>query len=145
MAADRIAIACDHGGLELKNLLLEDLKAAGTAVSDLGTMTNDSVDYPDYAAAVAKALADGQASYGVLVCGTGIGMSIAANRFKGIRAARCTDVTDARLARQHNNANVLVLGGRTIGPEVAKDCLKTFLSTEFESGGRHSRRVAKLG
>ncbi len=145
MAADRIAIACDHGGFELKNILLEDLKAAGVPVTDLGTMSLDSVDSPDYAEALAKELTADKARFGVLICGTGIGMSIAANRFKGIRAARCTDVTDARLARQHNNANVLILGGRTIGPEVAKDCLKTFLSTEFESGGRHSRRVAKLG
>jgi ribose 5-phosphate isomerase B len=143
MAAASIAIACDHGGFDLKNLLVEDLKAAGVPVVDLGTMSRDSVDYPDYAQALAAAFADGKVSRGVLICGTGIGMSIAANRFRNLRAARCTDVTDTRLARQHNDANVLVLGGRTMGPEVAKDCLKTFLSTEFE-GGRHSRRIAKL-
>jgi ribose 5-phosphate isomerase B len=143
MAATSIAIACDHGGFDLKAILVEELKSAGVSVLDLGTMSRDSVDYPDYAQAIATVLAEGKAGRGVLICGTGIGMSIAANRFKGIRAARCTDVTDARLARQHNDANVLVLGGRTIGPEVAKDCLKTFLSTEFE-GGRHSRRIAKL-
>jgi ribose 5-phosphate isomerase B len=143
MAAAPIAIACDHGGLDLKLLLVEDLKSAGVPVVDLGTMSRDSVDYPDYAQALADALAAGKAARGVLICGTGIGMSIAANRFKHIRAARCADVTDTRLARQHNDANVLVLGGRTMGPEVAKDCLKTFLSTEFE-GGRHSRRIAKM-
>jgi ribose 5-phosphate isomerase B len=144
MAAAPIAIACDHGGFDLKTLLVEDLKTGGVPVVDLGTMSRDSVDYPDYAQALADALAHGKAGRGVLICGTGIGMSIAANRFKEIRAARCTDVTDTRLARQHNDANVLVLGGRTMGPEVAKDCLKTFLSTEFD-GGRHARRVAKLG
>jgi ribose 5-phosphate isomerase B len=144
MAAEPIAIACDHGGFDLKALLLQELQAAGVPVLDLGTMSRDSVDYPDYADAVSKALTDGRARFGVLICGTGIGMSIAANRYKGIRAARCTDVTDTRLARQHNDANVLVLGGRTMGPEVAKDCLKVFLSTEFE-GGRHARRVGKLG
>jgi ribose 5-phosphate isomerase B len=143
MAAAPIAIACDHGGFDLKTILVEELQSAGVPVVDLGTMSRDSVDYPDYAQAVAAALAGGKAARAVLICGTGIGMSIAANRFKDIRAARCTDVTDARLARQHNDANVLVLGGRTIGVEVAKDCLKTFLSTEFE-GGRHSRRIAKL-
>lgn len=143
MAAASIAIACDHGGFDLKTILVEELQSAGVPVVDLGTMSRDSVDYPDYAQTVAAALAGGKAARGVLICGTGIGMSIAANRFKEIRAARCTDVTDARLARQHNDANVLVLGGRTIGVEVAKDCLKTFLSTEFE-GGRHSRRIAKF-
>jgi ribose 5-phosphate isomerase B len=143
MAAAPIAIACDHGGFDLKTILVEELQSAGVPVVDLGTMSRDSVDYPDYAQAVAAALAGGKAARAVLICGTGIGMSIAANRFKDIRAARCTDVTDARLARQHNDANVLVLGGRTIGVEVAKDCLKTFLSAEFE-GGRHSRRIAKF-
>jgi ribose 5-phosphate isomerase B len=143
MAAAPIAIASDHGGLDLKTLLVGELKAAGVPVVDLGTMTHDSVDYPDYAHAVARAIADGQVERGVLVCGTGIGMSIAANRFKNIRAALCRDVTEARLCRQHNDANVLCLGGRTTGPEVAKDCLRTFLDTKFE-GGRHARRVSKL-
>ena len=145
MPREPIAIACDHGGFDLKALLVDELKRAGVPVIDLGTFSSESVDYPDFAIAVAKALMEGRAHRGVLLCGTGIGMSIAANRHAGIRAARCTDATDARLARQHNNANVLVLGGRTTGPEVAKDCLKTFLSTEFEDGGRHARRVAKLG
>jgi ribose 5-phosphate isomerase B len=143
MAADPIVIAADHGGFDLKALLVEELKTAGVAVLDLGTNSRDSVDYPDYAQQLARTLAEGRARLGVLVCGTGIGMSIAANRHRGVRAALCHDVTEARLARQHNDANVLVLGGRTTGSEVARDCLRTFLNTEFE-GGRHQRRVAKL-
>jgi ribose 5-phosphate isomerase B len=144
MASDPIAVASDHGGFDLKNLLIADLKAAGVPVLDLGTMSSESVDYPDYADALARALAEGKARRGVLLCGTGIGVSMAANRHRGIRAAVCRDVTDARLARQHNDANVLCLGGRTTGPEVARDVLRTFLSTEFEGGGRHTRRIAKF-
>lgn len=144
MAAGPIAIASDHAGFELKTALIEELKSAGAAVLDLGTNAPDSVDYPDFADALAKALHDGRAAFGVLVCGTGIGISMAANRHKGIRAAHCRDTTDARLARQHNDANVLALGARTTGPEVAKDCLRIFLATAFE-GGRHQRRVDKLG
>ena len=144
MASDPIAVASDHGGFELKNVLIADLKAAGVPVLDLGTMSTESVDYPDYADALARALAEGKARRGVLLCGTGIGVSMAANRHKGIRAAVCRDVTDARLARQHNDANVLCLGGRTTGPEVARDILRTFLSTDFEGGGRHTRRIAKF-
>ncbi len=144
MASDPIAVASDHGGFELKTLLVADLKAAGVSVLDLGTMSSESVDYPDYANALARALAEGKAQRGVLLCGTGIGVSMVANRHKGIRAAVCRDVTDARLARQHNDANVLCLGGRTTGPEVARDVLRTFLSTEFEGGGRHTRRIAKF-
>jgi len=144
MASEPIAIASDHGGFELKNILVADLKAAGVPVLDLGTMSSESVDYPDYANALAQALAEGKARRGVLLCGTGIGMSMVANRHKGIRAAVCRDVTDARLARQHNDANVICLGGRTTGPEVARDCLRTFLTTEFEGGGRHTRRLAKF-
>jgi len=144
MAADPIAIASDHGGFELKSVLVDELKAAGIPVIDLGTMTPESVDYPDFADALAKAIADGTAARGVLLCGTGIGVSMVANRHRGIRAAVCRDVTDARLARQHNDANVLCLGGRVTGSEVAKDCLRTFLETEFEGGGRHTRRLAKF-
>ena len=144
MASDPIAVASDHGGFELKTILIADLKAAGVPVLDLGTTSTESVDYPDYANALAQALAEGKARRGVLLCGTGIGVSMAANRHKGIRAAVCRDVTDARLARQHNDANVLCLGGRTTGPEVARDCLRTFLATEFEGGGRHARRLAKF-
>jgi ribose 5-phosphate isomerase B len=140
---ETVAIAADHGGFDLKTVLLQELRALGYDAIDLGTKTGDAVDYPDFAAALTRAVADGQARQGVLICGTGIGMSIAANRHKDIRAALCHDSTTARLARQHNDANVLVLGGRILGVEEAKDCLKTFLATEFE-GGRHARRVAKL-
>lgn len=140
---DAIALAADHGGYELKALLVKDLTDAGIAVVDLGTNAADSVDYPDYADRLAAALKDGRAARGVLICGTGIGISIAANRHRHIRAALCHDETTARLCRQHNDANVLTLGARVIGPEVARACLKVFLSTKFE-GGRHERRVAKL-
>jgi ribose 5-phosphate isomerase B len=144
MSAETIAIAADHAGYELKNLLAEELRKAGLEIIDLGTNSADSVDYPDFADALAKTLAAGKAKRGLLVCGTGIGISIAANRHKGIRAALCRNTTDARLAREHNDANVLVLGGRTTGVEVARDTLKVFLSTPF-AGGRHQRRVEKMG
>jgi ribose 5-phosphate isomerase B len=141
---DTVAIAADHGGFELKSALVPVLQALGFAVLDLGTSNGESVDYPDFADAVAAALNDGRAARGVLICGTGIGISIAANRHAGVRAAPCHDGLTARLARQHNDANVLALGGRLIGIETAKDCLTNFLQTPFE-GGRHARRVAKLG
>jgi ribose 5-phosphate isomerase B len=139
-----IALAADHGGYDLKQALKAVLEQDGLAVLDLGTDGPASVDYPDYAQAMAKALADGVADRGVLICGTGIGISIAANRHAAVRAALAHDVTTARLSRQHNDANVLALGARVIGEEVAKDCLRVFLDTPFE-GGRHARRVAKLG
>jgi len=144
MASGPIAIASDHAGLDLKKQLVDELKAMGQSVVDLGTNGPESVDYPDFGDVLARAIRDGKAARGVLVCGTGIGISIAANRHKGIRAAHCRDTTDARYARLHNDANVLALGARTTGIEVAKDCLRIFLSTEFE-GGRHQRRVDKLG
>jgi len=140
---ETIAIAADHGGFDLKSILIPELRTLGYDVLDLGTMSRDSVDYPDFAATLAGAIGEGRAARGVLICGTGIGMSIAANRHRAIRAALVHDGTSARLARQHNDANVLVLGGRVLGPEVAKDCVKTFFATEFE-GGRHARRVAKM-
>jgi ribose 5-phosphate isomerase B len=142
--SDTVAIAADHGGFDLKEILVPVLQTAGIAVLDLGTTNREAVDYPDIAEALTAALAAGQAQRGILICGTGIGISIAANRHPGIRAALCHDALTARLARQHNDANVLVLGGRVIGVETAKDCLMTFLDTPFE-GGRHARRVAKLG
>lgn len=138
---ETVAVAADHGGYDLKTVLVPELKALGFAVLDLGTHGLDSVDYPNFANALAQALGDGQAQRGVLVCGTGIGMSIAINRHRHIRCALAHDVTTARLARQHNDANVLALGGRVLGAEVAKDCLKVFFTTPFE-GGRHARRVA---
>ena len=138
-----IAIACDHAGLTLKTELVGVLRAGGHDVLDLGTDGPASVDYPDFANALAAALADGRASRGILICGTGIGISIAANRHRHVRAALCHDATTARLCREHNDANVLVLGARTLGVEVAKDCLAAFLATGF-AGGRHAGRVEKL-
>jgi ribose 5-phosphate isomerase B len=143
MPSRTIAIAADHAGLELKELLKADLADMEVAVLDLGTNSADSVDYPDFAYAVSGAIAEGRASTGVLVCGTGIGISIAANRHAGVRAALVHDALGARMARQHNDANVICFGGRMIGVEVARDCLQIFLATEFE-GGRHARRVDKL-
>jgi ribose 5-phosphate isomerase B len=138
-----IAIASDHAGFDLKQLLIEELTRLGFTPLDLGTHDRTSVDYPDFADALAAVLGDGRAERGVLICGTGIGMSIAANRHRHIRAAVCHDTTSARLGRQHNHANVLALGARLIGTEVARDCLATFLATAYEPG-RHDRRVAKM-
>ncbi len=138
-----IAFSADHAGYLLKNDLVQVARALGWEALDLGVHEGRAVDYPDMAAALAAALARGQARFGVLVCGTGIGMAIAANRHPHVRAALCHDVTTARLAREHNDANVLALGARILGPEVARDCLVTFLTTRF-AGGRHARRVAKL-
>ncbi len=135
--------ASDHAGLPLKLALKVALEAEGHAVADLGAHDAQSVDYPDYAAKVAEAVAAGQAPFGILVCGTGIGMAIAANRHPGIRAAVLHDSTEARLTRAHNDANIACFGARTIGVETALDALRVFLATPFE-GGRHQRRVDKL-
>lgn len=143
MSRNAIAIASDHAGFEMKNEVSKLLAELGLEVVDLGVNGPESVDYPDFADAVAVAMSDGRASRGVLVCGTGIGISIAANRHRHIRAARCGNATDARLARQHNDANVLVLGSRTSGWETARDSVLAFLNTEFE-GGRHQRRIDKM-
>jgi ribose 5-phosphate isomerase B len=143
MSPHRVAIASDHAGVELKGQLKDELARRGLGVVDLGTDGPASVDYPDFADKLAAALADGRAERGVLVCGTGIGISIAANRHRHVRAAVCHNGSEARLARQHNDANVLALGARVIGPEIAKDCLAAFLDTAFE-GGRHARRVQKM-
>lgn len=140
---ETIAIASDHAGFELKRLLAAELAGRGFAVLDLGAHDKTSVDYPDFADALAKAMADGRARRGILVCGTGIGIGIAANRHRHVRAAVCHDATSARLARQHNDANVLALGSRLLGSEVAKDCLAMFLGTAYE-GGRHDARIAKM-
>ncbi len=144
IAMKPIALASDHAGYELKTVLAGELEAAGYTVLDLGTDGPDSVDYPDYGHALAAAISEGRVDRGVAVCGTGIGISIALNRHPGVRAAPCHDDTSARLAREHNDANVLALGARLIGSEVAKDCLKVFLDTGFAEG-RHVGRVAKLG
>lgn len=138
------AIVSDHAGFEMKNWLRDLLEEQGFAALDLGPDDSDPVDYPDMAARLAMAIRDRQAQRGVVICGSGIGVSIAANRYPWIRAALCYDVTTARLAREHNDANVLALGARLIGLQVARDCLLTFLGTPF-AGGRHLGRVAKLG
>lgn len=139
-----VALAADHAGYALKELLKRELAEQGVDVVDLGTGDESSVDYPDFGRAVADAIVAGRAHRGVIVCGTGIGISIAANRVAGIRAALCHDATTARLAREHNDANVLALGARIVGEEVAKDCLQVFLSSQFDGGERHLRRVTKL-
>ena len=139
-----IAIASDHAGLELKDQLKAHLRALGYMAEDFGTHTADSVDYPDYAALLCRWVQETPGRRGVLICGSGIGMSIAANRFSAIRAALCHDGLSAELSRRHNQANVLCLGARLTGIEPAKEALSRFLSTEFE-GGRHAARVEKLG
>jgi len=144
MTASAVALAADHAGFELKDVLKGAIEQRGLEVLDLGTHDARSVDYPDLADALAAALEQGRAGRGVLVCGTGIGISIAANRHRHVRAALCHDVTTATLARQHNDANVLVLGARVVGLHVAADSLAAFLDTPF-AAGRHQRRVAKLG
>ncbi|MBL6946154.1 MAG: ribose 5-phosphate isomerase B [Rhodospirillales bacterium] len=143
MTAKTIAIACDHAGFDLKFLLGKHLEEQGYRVLDLGTNGPESVDYPDFGYAMAAAIRDDQAELGVLVCGSGIGISIAANRHAEVRAALIHDAYGARMCRRHNDANVICFGGRTTGPDVAVDCLEAFLETEFE-GGRHGRRVEKL-
>jgi ribose 5-phosphate isomerase B len=143
MAGASIAVASDHAGFDLKELLKRDLEQAGHDVLDLGTKSTESVDYPDFGKAMAEAIGSGKVGRGVLVCGTGIGISIAANRNPKVRAAVAHDVTSARLSREHNDANVVAFGARLIGVEVAREALKVFLATKFE-GGRHTGRVAKL-
>ena len=138
-----IAIGSDHAGFVLKESLVETLTQLGYAPIDLGTNGPDSVDYPDFAHAVAGVLGAGKADKGVLICGSGIGISMAANRHPDVRAALVHDALGARMSRQHNDANVIVFGGRMIGIEVARDCLEIFLKTEFE-GGRHQRRIDKI-
>jgi len=144
MSQETVAVGADHAGFELKSSLVSVLQDSGFRVLDLGTDGPDSVDYPDYADAVATAVAGGQARFGLLICGSGIGMSIGANRHAGIRAALCHDEETARLAREHNDANVLVLGARLMSTDLARRCVGVFFSTKFDGGERHARRVAKL-
>lgn len=139
----RIILGCDHGGLEMKEAIHGMLKTLDMDATDVGTINEDSVDYPDFAAKVAGAVSSGEADRGIAVCGTGIGMSIVANKYPGVRAALCHDSYTARMSRLHNDANVLVLGGRVIGREVALEILKVWLATPFE-GGRHQRRLDKI-
>ena len=138
-----IALGADHAGLELKESLKAWLIDRGYQVLDLGAHSTDPVDYPDYAAQVAEAVADHKVERGILICGTGIGMTMTANKVPGVRAALCSDLYTARMSREHNDANVLALGGRLMGPEMAADILAMWLETEF-AGGRHSRRVDKI-
>ena len=139
----RIAIGADHAGFTLKNDLAAQLTALGVPYTDFGTHGTESVDYPDFAAEVALAVASGAYDRGLLVCGSGIGMAMAANKIAGIRAASVTDTESAKLSRSHNDANVLALGARLTAPELAHQILKVFLDTPFD-GGRHVRRIAKI-
>ena len=141
--ADRLILGSDHAGLALRAEAVKVAKAAGLEVEDLGPFSRDSVDYPDYARQVGEAVAAGRANLGILVCGTGIGMSIAANKVKGVRAALCTTELEARMARAHNDANVLCIGERVIGLGLGAAIVKAFLEGTFE-GGRHARRVQKM-
>lgn len=139
----KIVIASDHGGFELKQFLIAELQKEGYEIADFGTDSAESVDYPHYAQKVAKAILNKEFERGILICGTGIGVCISANRFKGIRAGLCHTVDEARLTRQHNNANIICFGGRTMDQKVALECTKIFMTTEFE-GGRHQRRIDKI-
>ncbi len=136
----RVALGSDHGGYELKEAILKHLEAQGLEVQDLGTHSNDSVDYPKYGFSVGSAIIKGQADLGIVICGTGQGISMAANKITGIRAAVCSETFSARMSREHNNANVLALGARVIGVGLALDIVDIFLKTEF-SGGRHALRL----
>lgn len=139
----KIAIGCDHGGLEHKNSIVENLKERGFDVTDFGIYENTPIDYPDMALKVAKSVVSGENELGILVCGTGIGMSLAANKVKGIRAAVCSDHFSAKYTRLHNNSNILCLGGRVIGIGTALELVDLFVDTEFE-GGRHQKRIDKI-
>ena len=140
---ETILLAADHGGFALKEYIKTQLEEQGYTVADLGCLSEDSVDYPDYAATLSERIIGGIALRGILVCGTGIGMSIAANKFAGIRAALCHDVFSARMTREHNDSNVLCLGARVLGIGLAMDIVNTWLTTEF-IGGRHQRRLDKI-
>ncbi len=139
----RLALGSDHRGLELKDKVVDYLKANGHTIQDLGCYSTDSADYPDYASAVAESVASGQSDYGILICATGIGMSITANKHKGVRAALCCSPELATRARRHNDANVLCLGADFVSTEEALKTVSNFISTEFE-GGRHQRRLDKI-
>jgi ribose 5-phosphate isomerase B len=140
----KIAIGTDHAGYELKEAIKRDLLQSGFDVEDFGVHSRDPADYPDIGADVARSVSEKKAERGILICTTGIGMSIIANKFSGVRAALCNSVETAKLSRNHNNANVLVLAGKTTPPDAAQAIVGTFLSSEFEAGGRHERRVNKI-
>ena len=138
-----LAIGCDHGGFELKTHIMAHLRERGIAFQDFGCYDENSVDYPDIAERVGKAVAGGECEKGILICGTGIGISIAANKIKGIRAALCADVYSAQMTKRHNNANIICLGGRVTGRELAFMIVDAWLDAEFE-GGRHQNRIDKI-
>jgi len=139
----KIVLAADHGGFELKEVIRKDLAQAGYQVVDAGCYSTDSVDYPDYAEKAVERIVTGECQRGILICGTGIGMAIAANRHRSIRAANCFDIYTAKMSREHNNANMLCLGARVLGTEVAQEIVRIWLTTEF-AGGRHALRIAKF-
>lgn len=143
VAGISIAIGCDHAGLSLKKIIKEHFQDKGVVFTDFGVETAESVDYPDIALVVAEAVAGGECSYGILVCGTGIGMVMAANKVPGIRAALCHDLFTARAAKEHNDANILTLGERVTGPGLACEMIETWLNASFQ-GGRHEKRIAKI-
>ncbi len=143
ISSEKIAIASDHAGLGLKRFVIDLLQNRGYGYDDLGTDSEASVDYPDYGHIVAERITSGQNRRAILICGTGIGMSITANRHQGVRAALCNDIYSARMSRLHNDSNVLVVGGRVIGPALAEEIVLTWLNTDFE-GGRHTRRLEKI-
>lgn len=138
-----IAIGCDHAGIELKEEIISLLKNLNIEFIDFGTNTPESVDYPDFGEKVSEAVSTGKIEKGILICGTGIGMSIVANKFPGIRASLCNELFTAKMSRLHNDANILVLGGRIVGKDLAKEIVRTWVNTPFE-GNRHSRRLDKI-
>ena len=140
----KIAIGCDHGGFNLKPVLIDYLNKKGIEFKDFGTFTADSCDYNDYALPVAEAVVSGEFDRGILICGTGIGMSISANKVKGVRCAHCHDVFSAKMTRLHNDANILAMGERVIGPGLMLEIVDAFLNTEFSNDERHVRRVGKI-
>lgn len=140
----KIAIGCDHGALDLKNVLIPHLEKKGYEVKDFGTCTYDSCDYPDFAGAAAKAVASGECEKGIVLCTTGIGVSITANKIKGIRCALLSDVMSARMTREHNDTNMMAIGAAVVGQMLALEIVDTWLSTEFSQGERHQRRIDKM-
>lgn len=140
----RIAIGCDHGGFALKRELIPFIDSLGYELIDMGCYDESSVDYPDVAFSLAERVGSGEISRGILICGTGIGISICANKVRGVRCALCTDEAMARLTREHNDSNILALGGRIVGTELAKSIVKAWLETEFSRGARHVNRISKI-
>jgi ribose 5-phosphate isomerase B len=139
----KIGLACDHGGFEIKEEIKAFLKSLGVEPIDMGTFNENSVDYPDFGVLVAEKVSRGELEKGILICGTGIGMSIVANKFRGVRAALVNDLYSAQFSRAHTDANILVIGGRIVGKELAKEIVKVWLETPF-AGGRHKRRLEKI-